>query len=108
MIGPYVPLATLLGRLATGLAGENLERVEVSYTGQLADADTRLLTSAVLSGAFGGYVEEHVNLVNARAVAEQRGIKVTESATPGNGALHEPGHRPLGAGRGGIRHHLRR
>ena len=86
VIGPYIPLATLLGRLATGLAGENLERLEVSYTGQLADADTRLLTSAVLSGAFGGYVEEHVNLVNARAVAEQRGIKVTESATPGNGA----------------------
>ena len=86
VIGPYVPLATLLGRLATGLAGENLERLEVSYTGQLADADTRLLTSAVLSGAFGGYVEEHVNLVNARTVAEQRGIKVTESATPGNGA----------------------
>ena len=54
VIGPYVPLATLLGRLATGLAGENLERLEVTYTGRLADADTRLLTSAVLSGAFGG------------------------------------------------------
>ena len=67
-----------LGRLAVGLCEQRLERIDVTYDGSLAEHDTRLLTSAVMMGAFATRSDEPVNLVNARAVAESRGIAVGE------------------------------
>ena len=78
MLGPFLPLAAKLGRLATGLCEHGLDRIDVTYDGALAEHDTRLVTSAVLMGAFAARSDEPVNLVNARAVAESRGIAVGE------------------------------
>jgi D-3-phosphoglycerate dehydrogenase len=79
VLEPYMPLATQLGRLAMSLAGRtSVDRVEVAYYGHLADLDTRLLTLSVLDGALSGRIEENVNLVNASAIAEERGIGVME------------------------------
>jgi D-3-phosphoglycerate dehydrogenase len=76
---PYLPLATQLGRLATELAERtSIDRIEASFIGHLADFDTRLLTLSVLDGALTGRIEENVNLVNASAIAEDRGIAVSE------------------------------
>ncbi len=85
VLGPFLPLASRLGRLAAGLSTTGLERLEVTYAGALAELDTRLLTAAVLAGAFAGHVDEPVNLVNARTVAEGRGIRVSESAEQSGG-----------------------
>jgi D-3-phosphoglycerate dehydrogenase len=85
VMGPFLPLASKLGRLAAGLSGGGFERVEVTCSGALAEYDTRLLSSAVLVGAFAGHVDEHVNLVNARTIAEGMGIHVVESAEPATG-----------------------
>src|SRR5581483_2678933 len=46
VLGPFVPLATRLGRLAFELAGADVGRVVVEVYGELADHDTRLLTVA--------------------------------------------------------------
>src|SRR5689334_3188145 len=81
VLEPYIPLGTQLGRLSMSLADHpSVDRIEVSYRGHLAEYDTRLLTVAVLNGAFEGRVEEHVNFVNAPAIAEERGIQVAESS----------------------------
>ena len=85
VMGPFLPLASKLGRLAAGLSGGGFQRVEVTCSGALAEYDTRLLSSAVLVGAFAGHVDEHVNLVNARTIAEGMGIHVVESAEPATG-----------------------
>jgi D-3-phosphoglycerate dehydrogenase / 2-oxoglutarate reductase len=85
VMAPFLPLASKLGRLAAGLSGGGFERVEVTCSGALAEYDTRLLSSAVLVGAFAGHVDEHVNLVNARTIAEGMGIHVVESAEPATG-----------------------
>jgi D-3-phosphoglycerate dehydrogenase len=77
-LGPFVPLATSLGRLAMGLAGRWPSRVAVAVHGPLAEHDTRLLTVAALNGAFEGRVDEVVNYVNAPAIAAERGIEVSE------------------------------
>jgi D-3-phosphoglycerate dehydrogenase len=55
-----------------------VDRIEVGYHGRLAEFDTRLVTLAVLNGAFEGRVAETVNFVNAPAIAEERGIRVSE------------------------------
>ncbi len=80
VLEPYMPLCRQLGRLAMSLAEQpSVDRIEAAYYGGLSDFDTRLLTLAVLNGAFEGRVEETVNFVNAPAIAEERGIAVSES-----------------------------
>lgn len=76
-VRPFLGLATQLGRLALGL-GEATGSLEVVYSGGLAERDTRLVTASVLVGAFAGRTDDHVNLVNARSVAEAHGIDVVE------------------------------
>ena len=74
-LGPFLPLATQLGRLAMELAeGSSVERIEAAFLGRIADFDTRLLGLAVIVGALQGRTEEQVNLVNAPTMAQQRGI----------------------------------
>ena len=81
VLGPFLPLARRLGRLAMALAeGSSVERIEAAFMGRIADFDTRLLTLAVIGGALEGRTEEQVNLVNAPAMAAQRGIVVEEKS----------------------------
>lgn len=82
ILAPFIPLAERLGKLAISLAETlAIESLGIEYQGRLAQFDTRLLTVAVLRGVLQGHTEEDVNLVNAPALAEDRGIKVTETST---------------------------
>ena len=79
MLGPFLPLARGLGRVAMGLAeSTGVDRVELEYLGRIAERDTRLLTLAVLNGLLAGHTDEEVNLVNAPSLAEERGIQISE------------------------------
>ena len=81
VLGPFLPLATKLGRLAMELAeGSSVERIEAAFMGRIADFDTRLLGLAVIVGALQGRTEEQVNLVNAPTMAQQRGIVFEEKS----------------------------
>jgi D-3-phosphoglycerate dehydrogenase / 2-oxoglutarate reductase len=80
-LGPFLPLARQLGRLAMALAeGSSVERIEAAFLGGLADFDTRLLGLSVVVGALQGRLEEPINLVNAPTMAQQRGIVLEERA----------------------------
>jgi D-3-phosphoglycerate dehydrogenase len=90
VLGPFLPLATQLGRLAMALAeGSSVERIEAAFMGRIADFDTRLLTLAVIGGALQGRTEEQVNLVNAPTMAEERGIVVEEKSVSEAQDFHE-------------------
>jgi D-3-phosphoglycerate dehydrogenase / 2-oxoglutarate reductase len=90
MLGPFLPLATQLGRLAMELAeGSSVERIEAAFLGRIADFDTRLLGVAVIVGALQGRTEEPVNLVNAPTMAHQRGIVFEERAVSEAQDFHE-------------------
>jgi D-3-phosphoglycerate dehydrogenase len=79
VLGPFLPLCRRLGQVAAALAeSSSVERVEVEHIGRIAERDTRLLTLSVLDGLLAGRTEEDVNLVNAPALAEERGIQVSE------------------------------
>ncbi|HZT17209.1 MAG TPA: phosphoglycerate dehydrogenase [Gaiellaceae bacterium] len=78
VLGPFLPLAARLGRLALQLGPADVGRIQVEAYGQLADYDTRLLTVAVLNGALQGSAEQPVNYVNAPIIAAERGIDVVE------------------------------
>jgi D-3-phosphoglycerate dehydrogenase len=78
VLGPFVPLAAKLGRLAAELAEGAPDRITVAAHGPLAEYDTRLLTAAALNGVFSGRVDQAVNYVNAPVIAAERGIEVAE------------------------------
>ena len=78
VLGPYVPLASRLGRIAMELADGAAEEIVITLYGGLADYDARLLTVAVLNGAFQGRADGPVNYVNAPLIAAERGIEVRE------------------------------
>jgi D-3-phosphoglycerate dehydrogenase len=80
-VRPFLPLAERVGRLFTGLAGGAVDTLEVTYEGEIADYDCRVLTLAVLKGVLGPVVDEPVSFVNAPQIAEQRGIAVRETTS---------------------------
>jgi D-3-phosphoglycerate dehydrogenase len=78
VLGPYVPLAARLGRIAMELADGIAEEFAITVYGGLADYDSRLLTVAALNGAFQGRADGPVNYVNAPLIAAEHGIEVRE------------------------------
>ncbi|MBA3565343.1 MAG: phosphoglycerate dehydrogenase [Actinobacteria bacterium] len=78
VLGPFIPLAAKLGRLAIALVSFRPARIVVAAHGPLSEYDTRLLTVAALNGVFQGRVDQTVNYVNAPVIAAERGIDVSE------------------------------
>ncbi len=79
-IRPYIDVAETAGRIATQLFDGRVASVEVTYGGELVDEDLELVTAAALQGVLEP-LGWNVNPVNARTVAEDRGVEVTESRT---------------------------
>ena len=80
VLGPFVPLCRALGRIAVALAeGSSIDDVRTEFLGRVAERDTRLLSIEVLLGVLRGHTEEEVGVVNAPAMAEERGIAVAET-----------------------------
>jgi D-3-phosphoglycerate dehydrogenase len=80
VLGPFVPLCHAMGRIAVALAeGSSIDRVQTEFLGRIAERDTRLLSIQVLMGVLQGHTEEEVNEVNAPALADERGIDVSET-----------------------------
>ena len=84
VLQPYVELATLLGKLATQLADGHLRSAEVTYRGEIAERNVGVVTAAAVRGLIEPISDSPVNLVNARLLAHQRGLDVSEtrSAAP--------------------------
>ena len=77
-VGPYLLLAERLGTLVATLAGDPVRKIEVTYTGHLAEGQTDPLTRSVLKGLLTHYHGEEVNFVNAPFLAEQYRVQVEE------------------------------
>jgi D-3-phosphoglycerate dehydrogenase len=76
---PYIELSERLGAFISQMNDERVRAVEVSYFGDLAESRTSMIMSAVLTGFFRPILETGVTLVNAKALAAERGIEVVES-----------------------------
>lgn len=81
---PYMALVVMLGKLATQLADDRLRSAEISYRGEVADRHVGVLTAAAVQGLLEPISDTPVNLVNARLLAQQRGLDIVEtrSTTP--------------------------
>lgn len=79
ILEPYFPLAEKMGKMCTQLIGTNFEKIDISYSGEIADKNIAPVTLAVLKGLLEPILGSGVNYVNAPGIAKERKIKVTES-----------------------------
>ena len=86
-IGPYLPLAEILGRFFAQFSRAGVKTLTLEIAGELAEHDGSPLRAAVLRGLLETVTTERVNLVNAGALAKARGITVVERKTPDAGAF---------------------
>jgi D-3-phosphoglycerate dehydrogenase len=86
IIGPYLTLGEKLGTLLSQIAPKRCERININYTGKVAEVDTAAVTRSVLKGYLLAASGKEVNTVNAPALATNLGLKVTESrlSAPGD------------------------
>ncbi len=78
VIGSYIKLGEKLGSFQGQVFGQDLREISIEYSGEVASHDVKPITQAIIAG-FLSPVIERVNMVNAAIVAEERGIKITES-----------------------------
>ncbi len=112
---PYIQLGEKLGAFLAQLAGERIREVRISYDGGLAELNTHLVKNAVLKGILTPALSQQVNLINAGALAQQRGVEVAEQrsarrATFSNSlgiGIYTEGESATGVGMVGMRGVLR-
>jgi D-3-phosphoglycerate dehydrogenase len=75
---PYLTLAEALGGFQAQTTEGAISSVAVAYIGEVSKLDTKPLTHSILKGMLFPVLGDEVNYVNAPAVAEQRGITISE------------------------------
>ena len=73
---PYITLAEKMGNIYYQLEKNPVSRVEITYSGPITKNETEILTIGFLKGLLEPVLWEKVNYVNARLMADERGIKV--------------------------------
>ncbi len=75
---PYLQLGERLGTLLSQCF-ENVERLQIEYFGEITAYTLRPLSAHILAGYLRPFLGAQVNVVNAAAIARQRGLGVDES-----------------------------
>ncbi len=74
---PYMKLAEQLGGFAGQITQSSISEVIVTYSGAVAQLNTRPLTAIAIQGLLSPLMES-VNMVNAPVIARERDIEITE------------------------------
>ena len=92
-IAPYIEMAERLGTFLSHATPGNLENIQITYTGRIAQGKTDLIRNAAIAGIFANSDPngDPVNRINAAAIASDRGIRIQEDkkefVTGGSGSV---------------------
>ena len=84
ILAPYVPVASMVGRLLTNMSQGQFVGVTLRYQGEIANHNTAILKAAALVGLLSPVSGEAVNMINAPVLAQQRGLQITEQTSSDN------------------------
>jgi D-3-phosphoglycerate dehydrogenase len=78
---PYLALAEKLGAFLANVVSSSgsIQSISLRYSGRIAGWNTELIRNSALQGVLNQRTAEHANVVNAAALAHERGIHVHES-----------------------------
>ena len=79
-VAPYIEMAERLGHFLSHATPGNLENIQITYTGRIAQGKTELIRNAAIAGIFAHSDPngDPVNRINAAAIAADRGIRIQE------------------------------
>lgn len=83
----YLNVAHRLGLLLSQWHGGAVAKCHLTYRGEVAGRDTKLLTNAFCAGLLERHLEEDVNIINAEMLLRERGIELNESRSQEMGAF---------------------
>lgn len=76
---PYLDLAEMLGKIYYQAETDTVEKIEIMYSGDLAEKETKVISLSVLKGFLDPSITERVNYVNAELILKNMGIELVES-----------------------------
>ncbi|HEY6252984.1 MAG TPA: phosphoglycerate dehydrogenase [Candidatus Angelobacter sp.] len=87
---PYIALAEKLGAFLANVISGSVQEISIRYTGRICEWKTELIRNAAIQGVLNQRIAERANVVNAAAIAQERGIQVHEDRKePASGAVAE-------------------
>ena len=79
VLEPYIELSEKLGSFAAQLVEGRFKELEITYSGEIVNYDLTPLTMSLAKGLLSPILKDTVNFINALALSQERGIKITES-----------------------------
>ncbi|MCK5100863.1 MAG: ACT domain-containing protein, partial [Desulfobacteraceae bacterium] len=79
---PFLYLCEKMGLMQSQLTKGPFKEISIEYAGNFYDLDLKSVTIAAVKGLLTPLVKYEVNSVNAKALAKQMGIKVSETTSP--------------------------
>jgi D-3-phosphoglycerate dehydrogenase len=84
-VSPYIEMAERLGHFLSHAAPGQLENIQITYSGRIAQGKTDLVRNAAIAGIFAdtdgadsGGETASINRINAASIAQERGIRIQE------------------------------
>jgi len=77
---PYIALAEKLGAFLANIVppSGSIQEISIRYNGRISEWNTELIRNAAIQGILNQRIAERANVVNAAAIAQERGIQVHE------------------------------
>lgn len=84
---PHIELGNRLGLFLSQQTKGSLKSVQLQFRGEVAEKQTKLITSSFTAGLLSNAFEAEVNVVNATVFAKERGIDISEARSTEAGTL---------------------
>ncbi|MDD9304967.1 MAG: phosphoglycerate dehydrogenase [Desulfobacter sp.] len=78
---PFLYLADKMGKMQAQITPGGIKQVDIEYIGKFPDLDLKPVTINAIKGLLAQFVQYAVNSVNAISLANEMGIKITESTS---------------------------
>ncbi|MCK5686645.1 ACT domain-containing protein, partial [bacterium] len=78
---PFIYLAGKMGKMAGQLTKGGIKSVDIEYIGKFPDLDLKPITIAGIKELLAQFIQHEVNSVNAISLANETGIKISESTS---------------------------
>ena len=77
IVKPFINLAEKLGKIYFQIEKTPIANVVINYYGEIAGQETALVDSTAMKGILEPVLKEEVNYINAKPLAEKRGINIS-------------------------------
>lgn len=79
---PFLYLSGKMGKMMAQIAKGGIKQLDIEYIGKFPDLDMKPVTISAIKELLAQFVQDEANSVNAISLANEMGIKISESISP--------------------------